>query len=54
MLQQGVKMEGMNRKLRCGHVPSALRPDPAPGRLAPRAGKLMEEWDGNRGGGLLN
>lgn len=34
-LQQGLKVEGMNRKQRCGHVSSALRPDPAPGRLAP-------------------
>lgn len=36
--QGGLKMDGMNRKQRCGHVSSALQPDPAPGRQAPELG----------------
>lgn len=44
--QGGLKMDGMNRKQRCGHVSSALQPDPAPGRQAPELEHDSEDQEG--------
>lgn len=44
--QGRLKIEGMNRKQRCGHVSSALQPDPAPGRQAPSWEADSEDQEG--------